>query len=532
MTRPKFLCVIIPLLLIAFSLVSQRVVKNIPQKFLSPKDIFDPDNKTPYLKYLYEEDDVAFNTPWLVISDRDNNKTYNQASMDSGVKTTMNFGDYGYVTEVSKDGEWIRVVDAFLSGNEIKKKIKDYGWVRKEKMLLWTSGIVSPFTKIGRKVFLVNKIEAIEPGKMDEMVSVFNDPISVETKRKIDLFKFYFVYKKEDNRLLLAKKQSINNRRFIGNTLVGWVDATKAIEWNTRLAIEPNFTKKGFRERQKDKSKRLIGFGSRTAAEAHATIGAISNIWWDNDPSFVMNKDLMSESNPRRFKGEIFRFPYLGAEEKATKRNFIRSGVVHTINGTILPQRIDDRFEEIKRKDKKQGYTDEQIDNFFSKEMKFYTEVYFPKEIDGSRYSPLSYVLLLSREELKNHLNVLSEITEAEDRTYYEKRKTLMEAQVRILERIAGDKKEMDFEDLTYDEFLGYLYGIKEEGLKLSKASDTCICNCLDEKNVSDARIDKFIDRIKEKERKLYKIYNDPDFDIVYKSGNETYYWIPVEDFF
>lgn len=841
-------------------LLGQKTVENIPQKFLSPQDIYDADNKTPYLDYIYADGDVAFNKPWLVISDRDNNKTYRRASTDSGEKGIMSFGEWGYVTKVSEDKEWIKVVRASLNGNRISSRIeKDYGWVRKEKMLLWTSGLVSPVTGINRKGFLLNKMETFNTGKMDEIAPIFKSPNENLGQKDQELYRFYFVYKKEGNRLLLGKEQKIPSKRQIERHLIGWIDRTKITEWNTRIALEPNFTVKGFKERQRDKNKRLVGFGSRSAAEAHATYGAISNILWDNDPSFKNNREIISAKNPRRFKGGVVRFPYLGAEEKATSRTFIRSGVIghvqqddnaivekpkigdipghsdledeirkinsaskyynlffviegseymaehkedillgieiflntvksdksirelrigfgvyrdkdeevhgkmtelvpltndhgaaltairkmefnnwkerdqfsvyyyglkdgiakanfnkeattniiisigkfadykaegkrrdlisdrqsektylevddilddfenldihfysiqfedigskasvyfgkqarnfllehskrfhnklvgnnkyegvkppfvasisgqpqrilasNGINPGFLelpgkgnqlssesfikalndafdkssklakevakwvnimdkggekvlpsavpvknknassngvgpdtgdfPPKVYERIEEIKRKLIGKGYSRDQIEKLFSKRIRFYTEVYFPKEIDGAKYSPVSYILYMPRDDLKEYLGLLQEITKVEDKPYHEKKKVLKQTLTRIFEKFAGDRKDVDVEDISSDEFFDYLQGIKEEGLKLSKQQEKFKISEIT--TLSDQRIDKFIKRIIEKENRLYSIYNNPKFDFKYRSGDVVYYWIPVEDAF
>lgn len=331
MNNPKLALIALTFILMGFSVFGQRTVENIPEKFLSPKDLYA--DQSVWERFITKDGERAFNTPWLVISDRDNNITYKKPSLKSKQKTKMNFGDYGYVTDVSSDGEWIKVVDAALSGNKIRKKYNDYGWVQKEKMLLWTSCIVSPTSYITRKGFLVNRTDHLIPGEAKENALVFKGPKSFDVRGKSEFYSLYFVLKKEGNRILLGKEQRILSRRFINQQLVGWVDATKVLEWNSGIAIEPNFTINGFRERNENKCKRLIGYSQRNAAIQHSENGIIerSKILWDEDPCFVKNNGLISKTNPRRFKGGVLRFPYLNTSNKVETGNYIRSGVIGDI---------------------------------------------------------------------------------------------------------------------------------------------------------------------------------------------------------
>ena len=295
--------------LLSVPAIAQNKVIGQPIKFQSPKDFLNEDDMT---QFIQSKDKESKETPWIVVSDRMGNKTYKKADESSEVQTEINFKDWFYV--VDQNDEWIHIVKARLGSNlRINKMGKDYGWIKKERMLLWTSGMLDQNTLIHRKAFLLNKVEdisAVLESENKELVEIYQGPRTANTVGKKNIYEFYFVYKKENGRFLLGKESRFSSAR-IDNVLVGWIRAQKSSEWNTRIALEPCFDEDAFNERKNNPNLRMIGFSDPGGANSYANTGMVaeSKIIWDNDPINRSIDELASDG--RRFKGTVVRFPML-----------------------------------------------------------------------------------------------------------------------------------------------------------------------------------------------------------------------------
>ncbi|GLR16665.1 hypothetical protein GCM10007940_12800 [Portibacter lacus] len=280
-----------------------------PVKFDRPIDYA---AEADQLRFQNARDKYDKDAPWIVVSDRDNNPTYKKPDESSEQMETIGFKSYFYV--VDEKDEWIHIIQARTSGLKVSKLNKDYGWVPKSKMLLWTSGLVDDITRIHKKAFLLNKVQDIERILREDskdFAKIYSGPLTNKIADKKTIYEFYFVYKKENDRYLLGKESLVSSSR-VENVIVGWVDRKKAADWNTRIALEPNFDQLAFEERQNNPDLRVIGFTDLGGVNGNATTGAIidEKKAWDNDPINISSNKLAS-SNPRRFKGSVVRFPML-----------------------------------------------------------------------------------------------------------------------------------------------------------------------------------------------------------------------------
>ena len=322
--------------LIANDAFSQKFKKvlGLPEKFDQPIDYSDPADQEELMKRPGKPDrEIA----WLVINDRINNKTYESADESSKVVNTLKFQQFFYVVEEKAD--WIHIVKCRKPASLVIPKgsaVVDYGWVKKEKMLLWRSGLLHEKTRINQKAFLLNRAEDINHiinGNKD-VADIFLAPTGNEKLEGKSIYEFYFIMKKEGGRYLLSKEVELNTLDLEkSNPLVGWVRSERAADWNTRIAMEPNYVKAAFEERKsKSDILRLIGYKDAGGASLHAKSGAIKKdkIYWNKDP-VITDKSKMSESNPYRYKGSVVRFPLLNASG-----NYYRTGVIGEI--TISPK--------------------------------------------------------------------------------------------------------------------------------------------------------------------------------------------------
>ena len=280
-----------------------------PLKFDRPVD---HSNAEQAKRFQNAKDKRSKDKKWVVVSDRDNNPTYNKPDESSGEMTQVSFKDWFYVVEEKE--EWIHIVKARTSGTKITKLNKDYGWINKDKMLLWTSGLVDEKTRIHKKAFLLNKVEDIERILREDskdFAKIYSGPTTNKIAEKKTIYEFYFVYKKENDRYLLGKESIVSSAR-IESVVVGWVTRDKAADWNTRIALEPNFDKNAFEERKDNTELRVIGFTDIGGSDGYARTGNIvgEKKAWDNDPIKIEPNKLAS-SDPKRFKGSVVRFPML-----------------------------------------------------------------------------------------------------------------------------------------------------------------------------------------------------------------------------
>jgi len=301
---------------------SKKTALEVPSIFYPPKD-------DPVVKNLEEfdtkkipnsvqrVDDIA----WSVFSDRVGNVT------DKGIE--LEFKDQFYVIE--EKPTTIHIVQGTKNDrNQLRVTVeKDFGWIEKSKMLLWDQALIHPISKINRKGFLLNKRESLEDirnGDADKvLVKVLNTPSPIgdpdEVVGKKQIYEFFFILKKikrateKDSLYLISKNISINS--FTSkDDIIGWVDSDRITDWNTRLALEPNFDEEAYQERKEDILKHVKLFEEPENAIAYSKGLQISSqaVIWDHDP-VSLSADRVSESDPKRFPGNVIRFPLLSKDK-------------------------------------------------------------------------------------------------------------------------------------------------------------------------------------------------------------------------
>ena len=82
--------------------------------------------------------------------------------------------------------------------------------------------------------------------------------------------------------MLVGKNVNLSSRT-IKENLVGWVRTSKAVSWDTRIALEPNFSQAAFDERKNSKDLRLIAYGTQVNADKHAKEGRAPSATEDID---------------------------------------------------------------------------------------------------------------------------------------------------------------------------------------------------------------------------------------------------------
>ncbi len=265
---------------------------------------------------------------WLVVSDRPDNAIYNKPNGFEIGK--LDFKEQAWVTDQS--GVWVQITQGIIEKDKINKPLKK-GWIRKENLLLWPFCMIDIETEISKKAFLLNKVDEINKLvnlKDRSQVTVYNGPRSEKQIDNKAVYEVYFIYKREDNRVLLGAADYFSYDD-VDASVVGWVDKYRITEWNQRLALECNHDEEAFMIRKSSDNKKIYGFKDQRSADHYSKTGTFSadDVYWDNDP-VKLNPSLLSKSNPRRPVGDVFRFPVF----KYTRSGWIRSGALAQIPTT------------------------------------------------------------------------------------------------------------------------------------------------------------------------------------------------------
>jgi hypothetical protein len=307
-----------------------------PVNFNAPIDLFENKGR---LAELYRGDSKkSIDKAWMVICDRDNNPTYERPNTSAKQVKTINFRDYFYVTQ--EQGEWIKIAKGRANGLQLGDG-EDFGWVEKSKMLIWTNCLVNERTGIHEKTFLLNKAEDIEVIirlEKKEVVPMYTGPQTENKADNLYIYKFFFVYKKENDRYLIGTEY-VTNSYNVRKVIVGWVPAKRCAEWNTRICVEPNFDTRAFEERKNNQNLRLIAYKDRGGAKVQATSGVITQnqIYFDQDP--CKGNVVTAANNPYRYPGSVVRYPLLSSTETST--DFFRTGVIGEITVKATDGQLD-----------------------------------------------------------------------------------------------------------------------------------------------------------------------------------------------
>lgn len=326
-----FLFLTLPVILIA---QDEKAVFGIPVKFENPTDI----EGEEYMSFINSYTENRSKTkPWLVICDREGVETYNDANGLTKSGKKLSFKDWFYVVE--EKGAFIRIVKLGKEPRilEILKGtyVENFGWIQKSKMLLWTSGLRSPRTKIYVKSLILYTVEAAAEviQNSENAIKAKNFP-DRNSSSIIDLtlYSYFYILKKENDMYLLASEnvmqtpgpEGMNYKRII----TGWVEVNKQADWNTRLAFEHNYEPAAYDERKSSPSLQFKCYKDPENAvlQALSNSGSSSAIVTAKDDPVIADPKLLASSNNRRYIGTKLRMPALSSQE-----NYYYTGVLGTL---------------------------------------------------------------------------------------------------------------------------------------------------------------------------------------------------------
>ncbi|MEO1449279.1 MAG: type VI secretion system protein TssR domain-containing protein, partial [Bacteroidota bacterium] len=300
----------------------------IPSKYINPSADVDlgPVGKNAVMK----------GTVWYVYSDRDGNKT-TAGPGKGGAMQTLSFLEDMVVYE--EEGNYLHVVKdpGIDRRGQFSATAVDYGWIAKDKLLLWGHCLLTAdAAKMNKKAMILNTLESLSGGNSDKFnkmasneVKFFKDPgLKVPSTRSSGLFSVFFIYKVNNSgkvpSVLLGRSERARNGPRIRNVIEGWVPINRIVQWDHRVALEPNWESKAAAERQ-GANKPVKFFKDRASAGTYRAGGTpgTSSVLWNADP---FNK---------RNLGEWRRFPVLDNTGSTVKVGLM--GDINSKHGTMLP---------------------------------------------------------------------------------------------------------------------------------------------------------------------------------------------------
>ena len=261
--------------------------------------------------------------PWKVICDRDAEETLNSAGGSPNGKK-LSFRSWYYVAE--EKGEYLHLIT--IDGEPDSKDlsilpgsyIEDFGWIHKSRILLWTSGLRSPKSQIYLKSLILYTDEAADKIFRNERETVKVRSVPSKGGKALDdisLYDYYFILKKENGMYLLGKQNELSNSSLFKTEILGWVEQVDQADWNTRLALEHNFTQAAYEERKNRPGLQFVSYTDQINAENKALNNNASEKSQILDKFDPVNADkkILAKSDPKRFIGTILRMPVLFSGE-------------------------------------------------------------------------------------------------------------------------------------------------------------------------------------------------------------------------
>jgi hypothetical protein len=191
------------------------------------------------------DDGKKSSLPWIVFSDRNENFTYTAPS-GSLVMKRISFMEPFYVSQVQNGYvKLIKYQPGIVQGRKLtnKKAAQSYGWISKDKLLLWQSAYVNSQTGYAEKSITVASgkgpltMPKVYYDKSDSLY-VYTSPDLEHKKTKVALHQLLYIYKRSadgKNVLVGSEGQLVTDSAAAG--MYGWLPADAVHSWGNRLYI-------------------------------------------------------------------------------------------------------------------------------------------------------------------------------------------------------------------------------------------------------------------------------------------------------
>ncbi|MEA1985998.1 MAG: type VI secretion system protein TssR [Candidatus Marinimicrobia bacterium] len=395
---------------------------------------------------------------WIVYSPIAGAKTYSEPSPSSGIKKQLKYMDYYFVTE--ENGVFAHIYkDENIDGRNLSSGAIDYGWIHKRELLLWNKCLVSTQYHINKKALVVNTVETIKGQDINDLnyVKFRNAPSKNAgfTGNKSQMFEYYYVYKTDIDSegkewYLLSTADfiaSINDRQEI----LGWTNKNRLIDWDSRIAVEPNWDKSAQRERR-DNNK-LVFWADKNSALKHSTSESVSNkmkIW---------DKDNLKE----RANGSLPRFPLLKEEEVVKHNNknvkILKAGIIGDVKNRSETVFTAEKFSDIIDKITKKLIKKKNVNVFFVIDATKSMQPYFGSVKNAIKEFVSKIESKNSQNKFKFAVGIYRDISEGEERAFDVKEFGNTNDILDYLEKVrAEDIHNYTFTESMFDGIINSLY--------------------------------------------------------------------------
>ncbi len=431
----------------------------------------------------YDVKTVDDKTPWIVCSDRSNNKTYRDEQGKVENDKVMDYMQRFYVSEEKSNFLHLYLYEDNIkvggSKLALKSTAKDYGWAPKDKLLLWLRSMVNVGDRTAKKALPVLKDNTLGNASdkyvKNGLALIFSDPgLTQENNNAIKIFQFLFVYKEDtvNNSLLIGKSYESNFFR-IQNDVLGWISKEIVQNWDNRICIEPNWDHDAVEERKLNNIKSSV-FANKRDAISWVKSNGVPNAVWD--------KDTYEEREPRTLKI----MPVLDS--------FITDGIIKT------------------------GYWKEEVND--TANSFFFIPGFTSQRINKLSFPVFNKVLFVSDGELDDLKYNLKKLTITG--TTSSLRDKITDAYTSLIATFAGDKNIKELvARYTPSDVLNFVVGLPTNNKLLKKYK---ILDFKREDIVSDDDIFRIQNYLQIKYESISSVVGDPERMLRLDSG--TFYWI------
>lgn len=243
---------------------------------------------------------------WKVVSTQPNNTLYSSSGLIGTGTAFLDFKENAYVIDETSSAVKVVKMGHYDTNMNLKASAsQNSGWISKDKLLLHTSCLVVKDlgmpgysgTVINKKGVILTNVDASN-GQSGSNPRIYSEPEFLNVVSEPKEFRYAFVFLKRGNSYLVGEDPLLTSRgnSYHSNSLMGWISENHFIEWNTNLALEPNW------DRTSANRDKLIAYENCRDASSNLTENLVQhNTYRLHDPK-----------NGKRLVGETPRLFWLG----------------------------------------------------------------------------------------------------------------------------------------------------------------------------------------------------------------------------
>lgn len=282
---------------------------------------------------------------WYVMAIRENAYTSSTPG-GSDQKKQLRFGERYFVTD--EEGLHVRLVcDDRRVDLRVSETAEDFGWVHKNDVLMWRVALVNPETNIDLKGMILNTTKALGSRMADyRRIQAFKDPnLKYPTNYEARLFEIFYIYQySPDDQSVLLGRRPYFSQMPSGDAdqidIVGWVDLNRVMEWDHRVAVEPNYSEEAVNERRRNNLKTTV-FSPMPGNEPGRCAEDFMRGRLPSDCDIAWNDDIYGDDGKfERKNGYWRRFPVIGDYHSDIYKMMIM-GELRGETGHVLDQDAD-----------------------------------------------------------------------------------------------------------------------------------------------------------------------------------------------